>query len=111
MAKGGQFSRDLQLKTSQSVIETNNLVGQNVRTQERLTKYALTIALFAALFPAITLVKDILRPQQLIDKDTQQIMKDQRAAINNLRQSLDSLNFSLKNSKTPLYKIDTTKTK
>jgi hypothetical protein len=100
---------DYSLKTSQSVIDTNSLVGQNVKTQELLTKYALTIAFFAALFPAITLVKDILRPQQLIDKDTQQIMKKQQESIQHLQQSLDTLNLSIKNLKTVSYKIDTTK--
>lgn len=96
------------IQTNQSVIDTNRLVGQNVKTQERLTKYALTIAFFAALFPAISLVKDILQPQQLIDKNTQQIMKNQQAAIDSLRQSLDSVNYSLKNLKTISYFKDTT---
>ena len=99
------------IRTSQSVIDTNALVGQNVKTQERLTKYALTIAFFAALFPAITLVKDILRPQQLIDKDTQQTMKKQQESIQRLQQSLDTLNLSIKNLKTVSYKIEAAKTK
>jgi hypothetical protein len=106
-----QLLDDYSLKTNQSVIDTNKLVGQNVKTQERLTKYALTIAFFAALFPAITLVKDILQPQQLIDKDTQQTMKKQQESIQRLQQSLDSLNLSIKNLKTISYKIDTTKKK
>jgi hypothetical protein len=74
-----------------------------------LTKYALTIAFFAALFPAITLVKEFLRPQQLIDKGTQLILKKQQESIQHLQQNLDSINASLKNLKTISYKIDTTK--
>ena len=50
------------LKTSQSVIDTNALVGQNVRTQERLTIFALIIAGIAAAMPLLTLVKDIVSP-------------------------------------------------
>jgi hypothetical protein len=100
---------ELQDNVNTSVIDTNDLVRQNVRTQQRLTKYALTIAFFAALFPAITLVKEFLRPQQLIDKGTQLILKKQQESIQHLQQNLDSINASLKNLKTISYKIDTTK--
>ncbi len=53
------------LKTSQSVIDTNALVGQNVSTQERLTKYALTIAVIAAAVPLFALLKEIYYPHNL----------------------------------------------
>jgi hypothetical protein len=105
-----QLLDEYSLKTSQSVIDTNALVGQNVKTQERLTKYALTIAVIAAVVPATTLVKDILRPTQLIDTEKSLILK-QQVAIDSLRQSLNSVNSSLKQLKTISYKMDTTKTK
>jgi hypothetical protein len=102
---------DYSLRTSQSVIDTNALVGQNVRTQERLTKFALLIAVIAAVVPLITLLKDTLCPKPTIDKATISIIKSTQATIDSLKQSLDSINVSLKNSKNVSYKINTTKKK
>lgn len=100
---------ELQESVNTSVVDTNDLVKKNVRTQQRLTVFALIIAGIAAISPTITLVKDFLSPQQLIDKDTKLQMKNTQATIHSLRQNLDSINVSLKNLKTISYKIDTTK--
>lgn len=102
---------DYSLKASQSVIDTNALVGQNVRTQERLTIFALIIAGIAAAVPLLTLVKDTVSPAQPIDKETKSLIKNTQATIDSLRQSLDSVSALLKNSKTISYYGDTTKTK
>jgi hypothetical protein len=99
----------LQDSVNTSVINTNNLVGQNVRTQERLTIFALIIASIAAAVPLITLLKDTLLPKPTIDTETISLIKNTQATIHSLKQSLDSLNVSLKNSKNVSYKINTAK--
>ena len=100
---------NLKNSVDKSVIKTNSIVEKNVSTQERLTIFALIVAGIAATVPLITLLKDTLLPKPTIDTETKSLIKNTQATIDSLKQSLDSLNVSLKNSKNVSYKIDTTK--